>query len=778
MVTDSQSNQNQPVWVNYFDTALLFFICVTTGLRPLLSEVITTSWNLNQSQQLMALEFNATPIVLFFSACHISLLSVWLLVHAFTNKQWVWQKTMIVPGLILMTIAFGISTINAGNQYLAIVGSVTWLSHLALGIVLVQLLKRHWHRQLIIGLLIFVATMMSYRCWEQVTYEMPQLAQQIGENPDFYLKQQGIAPDTFKAAHFLKRVASKDIGGFYIISNTAASFFILSICGILGFMIYAIKQAPSKDKMFNGVLAVLLLGFLALGIRYTESKGGIVALMVAIGCIVFIAITKILLVKHIHKLFIIVLLLIITAISSVIIYGITTQSLPGNSMLVRWQYWEGVMRIDHFTTGVGSHNFSYHYLKHMSPGAPESVQDPHNIFLSFLSQWGILGLVGFLSIIGLFFYHLKNVVGDTTRREITDHWGRGDLKKYTVMGTLAIVVITVLRFLFIFNPQALNEIEYFSIVIISFIIPAIIGFVAFLISVLVIKKSIIPDNETVKNNYYWLPLTAALGVAACLLQNSIDFALFQPSIGQLFFVIIALTMAFANTYTQQRHTNIPTWAKPVALGCCLITALLWIAVVIPFSRSHRMIEGAQIDGIMALDHETTLPPYQKNNLLNSAINKAQKAQRLCKIDPAPLKLHCQLISALFNNHTTTPQLNAFQALLDKTIILNRYNYGLYKMGGDVLAPYLNKQAAALNYYRRAYDCYPVSPSLAYAYGKLLLKSKAINNIALAKKVFTDSLKYEDAFKQQALEMFGDQRSWDFRMDPKHTEEITSLLEKL
>jgi len=43
MVTDSQSNQNQPVWVNYFDTALLFFIGVTTGLRPLLSDVITTS---------------------------------------------------------------------------------------------------------------------------------------------------------------------------------------------------------------------------------------------------------------------------------------------------------------------------------------------------------------------------------------------------------------------------------------------------------------------------------------------------------------------------------------------------------------------------------------------------------------------------------------------------------------------------------------------------------------------------------------------------------------
>jgi|GEM_PF-4054449 len=779
MVTTPQPNQHQPLWLNCFDTALLFIIVVSTGLRPLLSEVITTNWPLSQQPQIVPIANATTPIVLFFSVCHISLLSIWLFVHAFATKQWAWRKTTMVPGFILMIVAFGVSTISAGNQHIAIVSGITWLSHFAIGILLVQLLRHHWHKLLIIGILIFVAAMMSYRCWEQATYEMPQLVQQVADHPNDYLKQQGIMPDTFKAAHFLKRVASMDIGGYYIISNTTAAFFILTFCGIVGFMIYAIQHTSSKDKMFNIVLAMLVLGFLALGIRYTESKGGIASLLIVIGGMIVVATIRPFLIKHLRKVLMTIIILIISAISGIVIYGITTRSLPGNSMLVRWQYWEGVIDIGHFATGVGSFNFLYHYLTHMSPGAPETVQDPHNIYLSFLSQWGILGLGGFLSIFVLLFYHLKDIVSNTTRCEIKLDWGNNDLKKYIGFGTLSIVIITVSRFILTFNSNVVNGTERLPLIIISYLIPSIVGFIAFTFSALMIMKSNAQDGDNLAgDHYHWLPLTASFGIAAFLLQNSIDFALFQPSVGQILFVTIALTMGYTNSYTKADSGDTPRWIKPLALACCLMTATLWATLVIPFSQSHNMIKSAQNDIYAALYDDQVISPRQQKALLGDAIEKTQKAYRLCKLDPAPLKLQCQLISSRFDKQTTVAELNTFQTLLDKAIALSRHNYALYKLGGDVLAPYTNKQTAALTYYRDAHNLYPVYPDLALAYGKLLLASNSDKNIILARAVFTESLKHEAAFKQQAEEMFGDQSSWYFRMPPEMAKEMGSLLEKI
>ena len=70
-------------------------------------------------------------------------------------------------------------------------------------------------------------------------------------------------------------------------------------------------------------------------------------------------------------------------------------------MLVRWQYWQASAKMyaDHFLTGVGPGNFAYFYPRYKLPAALETVTDPHNFLLTILTQFGPLGLVGFLALI-------------------------------------------------------------------------------------------------------------------------------------------------------------------------------------------------------------------------------------------------------------------------------------------------------------------------------------------------------------------------------------------
>ena len=87
-----------------------------------------------------------------------------------------------------------------------------------------------------------------------------------------------------------------------------------------------------------------------------------------------------------------------------VLYGIEHGRLPGgNSMLVRWQYWtaSAQMVADHPLSGVGPGNFSDYYPHYKPAAALESVADPHNWPLSLITQYGPLGLLGFLAMLCL-----------------------------------------------------------------------------------------------------------------------------------------------------------------------------------------------------------------------------------------------------------------------------------------------------------------------------------------------------------------------------------------
>ena len=78
-------------------------------------------------------------------------------------------------------------------------------------------------------------------------------------------------------------------------------------------------------------------------------------------------------------------------------------------MLVRWQYWRASVEMyrDFFPNGVGPGNFATFYTRYKPPAALETVSDPHNFLLSLLTQYGLIGFIGFIT---LFFIPLSKVL--------------------------------------------------------------------------------------------------------------------------------------------------------------------------------------------------------------------------------------------------------------------------------------------------------------------------------------------------------------------------------
>jgi putative inorganic carbon (HCO3(-)) transporter len=76
-----------------------------------------------------------------------------------------------------------------------------------------------------------------------------------------------------------------------------------------------------------------------------------------------------------------------------------------SSLHSRIMIWQSALLVsrDHWLTGVGAGNFQQAYLDYQSrfpePYIEWAVPQPHNIFLAFLTQLGIIGLISFILIV-------------------------------------------------------------------------------------------------------------------------------------------------------------------------------------------------------------------------------------------------------------------------------------------------------------------------------------------------------------------------------------------
>ncbi len=183
---------------------------------------------------------------------------------------------------------------------------------------------------------------------------------------------------------------------FYNSPNYLAMF--LSPLLFLSFYIYSLVK--------NKILKILLITdylLLITVIYLTYSYGAWLGL---IGAVIFILIFLKIRLRYIFLFFLIIILFFSFQASSYKFQGFLDFSYPSlKSRLVIWQSsWEIIK--DHSLIGIGPGMFQKYYLDeqiNFEPYLEWAVPQPHNIFLAFWLQTGIIGLMGLIWLLIVFF---------------------------------------------------------------------------------------------------------------------------------------------------------------------------------------------------------------------------------------------------------------------------------------------------------------------------------------------------------------------------------------
>jgi len=538
--------------VRILETVLLALCLCILALRITYTEAPTAQiLTLPQSlgDTIYSLTLSALLIFAFIS---------WLAVRVY-RRRFAYRVTGIELGLVLFGIAAVIAAVGASDKRSAITQIAVLTGPIFAALLLTQILSTDSRVRLVLTVVAGLGVVSTYQCAEQSLVSNRITIEQYEHDPNSLLDPLGIEPGTFQQFLFEHRLYSRGIRGFFTTSNSAASFAILaSFAGI----VLLLRQIAGPETRNGGLRrwsppALAVLAIVA-GLFLTQSKGGILAFLA--GLALFAALLGLRKQLDAHRRLALAVLVPVAAVLiaagayGTISYGLRHGTLPGgNSMLVRWQYWLASARMyaDHPFTGVGPGNFSDYYPHYKPAPALESVSDPHNFVLSLLTQYGPLGLLGFLGMIAAPLWRAAASRRDDLIPE--DTHSPSPMRKPALL-MLSVICTCLLFFRWILIPT--QPAESPGVLMYEIVALYITPVAAFLIGFLLAAAPLEETHPRPSRLDRAILLSALASAAlAVLLHNLIDFAIFEPGVWMTFWVVTACVAA-AISSRQTRSSDV------------------------------------------------------------------------------------------------------------------------------------------------------------------------------------------------------------------------------
>ena len=748
-------------------------LCILLGLIVLRTTVIETP-HIDQLQTRLFLssEIVSLLISLIFLAC----IGSWFLV-SLLRGQLRWRKTGFGLAVGVFIFAGILSACFASDKRVAVTDIVTLATPMLAGLLLVQLLTTSVKIRLALLLILAVGVAATVLCSMQLSFFNDDMIKNYEENSSEFLTKQCVSAGGVEQFMYEHRLYSKDIPGFLMTSNSAASFFLLSVFAAMGLCVESFweykNQKAWKDR--EQVLVALIcytLGFIFIlfGLFLTQSKGGIGAFILGLGLFVVSSLFGKTIWKRRRLFGILFLLLIVLSAGAVIAYGLEHGRLPGgNSMLVRWQYWQStaVMIRDHIATGVGGGNFPEFYMHYKVPAASETVQNPHNWILSLLSQYGLLGLVAFLAAVLLPLYKVcgrccadTHLLGGSSNSERSNIW-------IGLLAVSAAMLLFVRRELMmdlnILHQKADGQAAAY---VILYLVPAGVFILAFIL----LRAASLGDKSMGGRNDR-LSIALVYGLVAVLVHNLIDFAIFEPGIFGVFWLFVAILVAQMHNQTDAPDT-VFVLDKPrrfgVTAGLVIFGIVYLTVVLLPPMRAERYFKRAMGDDVrrielietaIAADMLSAQTAYRAAGLFKQTYQQ----QRINKNKRFLEKgLDFAHIAAARNPADFKPWrlLGQIQVLLAE------------QAEGEQKGKYLQMAFADL---QQAIARYPGSGKLHY---NLALVAEQLNRLEIALCHYKIAVEIEDAYRVQFWVMYPERKTVISRLGEMNYAEAKSKVDAL
>jgi len=586
-MTNQQTNLND---AKPRGQAALEYVLLTLSLCVIALRTMFTEGPNVQSTSGQPINFNDVTYSLAISGLLIFMFLCWL-VSAVLSKKFLYRSTGLETGLAIFAIAAAAATFSASNKRAAITDFATIISPVLMAVMLTQILDSLSKIRLALVVVAALGVVSACQCADQFFSGNQLLIEEYEANPQSMLQTVGIQPGSFENMLFEHRLYSKVVRGFFTTSNSAGSFAILSAFAAAALLIEKLRSrrlfTPRPPLPFTYIIVLALILF---GLAITKSKGAILAFIISAIMFFVCSFWPNWLKNHKKIILIACLLFLVAGVCAVVFYGLAHDRLPGgNSMLVRWQYWCASVKMfaDHPLTGVGPGNFTYFYPRYKHPSALETITDPHNFPLSILTQYGPVGLAGFLLMV------------------FTPLWmicsGAGSLQtllpepacKKTAIKLAIIISIAILLMRPILVPITIiaSTGAMIYVLFLFYAVPAIIFIISFLL--------LIADGKT--SRPAGLVPIAALWCAAVgvLIHNTIDFAIFEPAVWITFWAVTACLIASDFCRKPQRQPvqkfAAPTKILIAALAPAVFFAYLNYALIPVVKCTARMQDAAQAD---------------------------------------------------------------------------------------------------------------------------------------------------------------------------------------
>jgi len=645
-----------------------------------------------------------------------------------------WRTNLGVIGWLLFVLAAVISTyFTASDKRTAMTAGFTLIVPMLAALILPAWLDSNRRIDVVLWVILSMGCAAVYTSADQYLDSNQKVIEDYHRDPQRHLQMLGIEPNSLAQFQYEHRLHSKDIRGFLTTSNSTGTFLLAGVFIAAGLLIDTFRHRKNDPGVVSRlvVLALALL-ILSAGVFLGKSRGAMAAgALLAILFIVLICCGR----QFWRRRWLIlpILLLAFLAVWAIAIaYGTKHGKLPGpNAMYVRWQYWTGAakMAAEH-PLGVGGGNFGTFYPQYKVPAAPETVSDPHNIILSILCQFGLLGLIGFLlAVFTPLWSGLKNTFENPAAIIPPDKPAKAISFGMLLATTAALLFLCPVVSEGGFLGE--NAVVRQSVFVVMYLLPVFFFVCPFGLLWATAKES--PSDFSRRG------LAAGLicAVVAILIHNLIDFALFEPGVWTIFWILIALIMSIY-------PSTPPSTQAPKPLRILFPAGVLVVALVaLYFCVWVSVRAGTQFQA--GLRNGNPLPYFQQ-------------AIQIDPFDPNPWVYSAKWLES--SEPGNTKSIQDAQVLMQQARHRDIANFiysgslsRLYVMESEI------RKDSQLEYLDAAYQAlleaqrlYPGSDRIAFNLGTLAEK---MNKPQKALEHFCRAVEIEDQYRSQFAEMYPD-----------------------
>jgi len=648
---------------------------------------------------------------------------------------------VMIAGWILFALATAISAgFAASDKRTAITEGFTLVVPMLAAMVLFGWLDSPRRTAVVLWMMLSMGCAAVYVSVDQVLDSNQKVVEDYQRDPQRHLQMLGIEPNSLAQFQYEHRLRSKDVRGFLTTSNSTATFLLTGVFIAAGLVMNAFRNRKN-DPGFAARLVVLMLVLLTLlsGLFIVKSRGALAAGgLSAVLFIVLVCFGRPF--WRYRRLILVVLLLAFVGVwAAAITYGIKNDRLPGpNAMYVRWQYWVGAAKMAaQHPLGVGGGNFGIFYPQYKIPAAPETVRDPHNFVLSLLCQFGPLGLLGFLLMVFAALWRgLKNCVKNHTVANLSDKPDK--IIPFGALAGITAALLLVRPFVSEGGILGPTPIIRQSVFVVMYLLPAFFFVCPFgLLWATGTDPTIVSRREGLTTGL----ICAIIGV---LIHNLIDFALLEPGVWTVFWLLMALLMAMGDS-----QGTVVSSKKParffVAAGMFLVVAgALYSCIWVP------VLAGREFQKALG-NYDSPQEYFQQAAQIDSFdpepwLYAAQWSLNRSRIVSSPIKREeylTQALTFLQQAQHRNPHNYAYSESLSKVYV---YESGVKKENGRKFLE------AAYQAEMEAQCLYPGSDRIAFELGIL---AEEMEQSPKAVEHFRRAIEIEDQYRKQFAEMYPD-----------------------